>query len=139
MSISTGKANWSGNLKKGKGTMAFGNYTGPYTFASRFESGEGTNPEELIGAALSGCYSMFLSGLIGAEDLEPEMIETVAKVRLDKDDKGPLITTIELDCQVKCSGLSESRFDELAKESKAKCPVSRLYQGAEIKLNARLI
>jgi len=139
MAISTGKAKWSGNLKKGKGEMAFSNYTGPYTFASRFESGEGTNPEELIGAALAGCYSMFLSGLIGAEDLDPEVIETVAKVRLDKDDKGPLITTIELDCQVKCSGLSESRFDELARTSKEGCPVSRLYKGAEIKLNARLI
>jgi osmotically inducible protein OsmC len=139
MSISTGKAKWSGNLKKGKGEMSFSNYTGPYTFASRFESGEGTNPEQLIGAALSGCYSMFLSGLIGAEDLEPEMIETVAKVKLDKDDKGPLITTIELDCQVKCSGLSETRFAELARASKEGCPVSRLYKGAEIKLNARLV
>jgi osmotically inducible protein OsmC len=82
---------------------------------------------------------MFLSGLIGAEDLEPEVIETVAKVKLDKDDKGPLITTIELDCQVKCSGLSETRFAELARASKEGCPVSRLYKGAEIKLNARLI
>ncbi|MBN1387999.1 MAG: OsmC family peroxiredoxin [Bacteroidales bacterium] len=139
MSTSTGKAKWSGTLKKGKGEMTFGNYTGPYTFASRFESGEGTNPEELIGAALAGCYSMFLSGLIGAEDLEPEMIETIAQVRLDKDDKGPLITSISLECHVKCSGLSESKFGELAKTSKEKCPVSRLYQGAEIKLNARLI
>lgn len=139
MAISKGKAKWSGNLKKGKGEMAFSNYTGPYTFASRFESGEGTNPEELIGAALAGCYAMFLSGLIGGEDLEPEIIETVAEVKLGKDDKGPLITTIELDCQVKCAGLSESRFDELAKASKEGCPVSRLYKGAEIKLNARLI
>ena len=139
MSISTGKAKWSGNLKKGKGEMAFGNYTGPYTFASRFESGEGTNPEQLIGAALSGCFSMFLSSLIGAEGLEPETVETVAKVKLDRDDKGPLITTIDLDCQVKCPGLSESRFNELAKASKEGCPVSRLYKGAEIKLNARLV
>lgn len=139
MSTSKGKAQWTGTLKNGKGEMAFGNYTGPYTFASRFESGEGTNPEQLIGAALAGCFSMFLSSLIGSEGFEPEMIETVAKVKLDKDDKGPLITTIDLDCQVKCPGLSESRFSQLSEASKEGCPVSRLYQGAEIKLNARLI
>jgi len=139
MAIRKAKAHWTGTLKAGKGTMNFSNYNGPYTFASRFESGEGTNPEELVGAAQAGCYSMFLSALIGGEKLEPESIETTATVHLESDDTGPLITTIELDCRVKCSGLSEDKFQELAKSAKEKCPVSRLYKGAEIKLKATLL
>ncbi|MBS0011081.1 MAG: OsmC family peroxiredoxin [Bacteroidales bacterium] len=139
MSLRKAKARWSGNLKDGKGSMSFSNFDGPYTFASRFESGDGTNPEELIGAALAGCYSMFLSGLISGEKLDSESIETTAKVKLDKDETGPLISFIELDCQVKCPGLSQSKFDELARASKEKCPVSRLYKGTEIKLNASLL
>lgn len=135
----TAKAKWNGTLKEGKGVMTFSNYNGPYTFVSRFENGEGTNPEELVGAAQAGCYSMFLSALISAEKLVPESIETTAKVHLGNDDIGPVITTIELDCQVKCPGLSEVKFEELAQASKEKCPVSRLYQGAQIKLKATLI
>ena len=119
--------------------MTFSNYSGPYTFVSRFENGEGTNPEELVGAAQAGCYSMFLSALISAEKLVPESIETTAKVHLGNDDIGPVITTIELDCQVKCPGLSQVKFEELAQASKEKCPVSRLYQGAQIKLKATLL
>jgi len=139
MSIRNAKAKWTGNLKDGKGVMNFSNYNGPFTFASRFETGEGTNPEELVGAAQAGCYSMFLSALISGENLTPESIETTAKVHLGKDDIGPVITTIELDCQVKCPGLSQAKFAELAQASKEKCPISRLYKGTEIKLNAKLI
>ncbi|MFO7371187.1 MAG: OsmC family peroxiredoxin [Bacteroidales bacterium] len=139
MAMRTAKAKWNGTLKEGKGVMTFSNYNGPFTFASRFENGEGTNPEELVGAAQAGCYSMFLSALISAEKLVPESIETTAKVHLGNDDIGPVITTIELDCQVKCPGLSEAKFEELAKASKEKCPVSRLYQGAQIKLKATLL
>ncbi len=139
MSIRNAKAKWTGNLKDGKGVMNFSNYNGPFTFASRFESGEGTNPEELVGAAQAGCYSMFLSALISGENLTPESIETTAKVHLGKDDIGPVITTIELDCQVKCPGISQAKFEELAQASKEKCPISRLYKGTEIKLNAKLI
>ena len=139
MSVRTGKARWSGTLKDGKGIMSFSNYDGPYSFASRFESGDGTNPEELAGAALAGCYSMFLSALISGERLDPESIETTAKVTLDKDDTGPVISTIELDTHVKCQGLSPDKLDELSKTSKEKCPVSRLYKGAEIRVNATLV
>jgi lipoyl-dependent peroxiredoxin len=139
MSIRTAKAKWTGTLKEGKGTMNFSNYSGPFTFKSRFESGEGTNPEELVGAAQAGCYSMFLSALISEEKLVPESIETTAKVHLESDEIGPVIKTIELDCQVKCPGLSKAKFDELAKTSKEKCPISRLYKGAEIKLKATLL
>ncbi len=139
MSVNKGKAIWSGTLKDGKGIMSFNDYKGEYTFASRFESGEGTNPEQLIGAALSGCYSMFLSALISGEKLNPESIETTAKVNLDKDDTGPVIKTIELNSKVKCEGLSKSKFEELSQAAKEKCPVSRLYQGTEIILNASLL
>ena len=89
MSVRTAKSIWNGTLKDGKGTMNFSNYSGPYTFVSRFEEGPGTNPEELIGAAHSGCYSMFLSALISGENLVPESVETKASVHLGKDDKGP--------------------------------------------------
>jgi osmotically inducible protein OsmC len=139
MSVRTAKSIWNGTLKEGSGTMNFSNYSGPFTFVSRFEEGPGTNPEELIGAAHSGCYSMFLSALISGENLVPESVETTASVHLGKDDKGPLITTIELDCKVKCKGLSQEKFDELAAAAKAGCPISRLVAAADVKLKATLI
>ena len=139
MSVRTAKSIWNGTLKDGKGTMNFSNYSGPFTFVSRFEEGPGTNPEELIGAAHSGCYSMFLSALISGENLVPESVETTASVHLGKDDKGPLITTIELDCKVKCEGLSQEKFEELAAAAKAGCPISRLVAAADIKLAATLV
>ena len=121
--------------------MNFSNYSGPFTFVSRFEEGEGTNPEELIAAAQSGCYSMFLSALISGEGLNPKSIETVATVTLDKDDEGPCITNIKLECEVECHGLSQDKFNELSVAAKEKCPISRLYYGgtATIDLDAKLI
>ncbi len=139
MSIRTANAKWNGTLKEGSGKMNFSNYSGPYTFKSRFEEGEGTNPEELVGAAIAGCYSMFLAALISGENLIPEHVETSAKVYLERDDVGPVITTIELDTRVKCAGLSRDKFDELATAAKEKCPISRLYASAEKKLEARLL
>lgn len=139
MSIRSAKSTWNGTLKDGKGTMNFSNYSGPYTFASRFEEGDGTNPEELVGAAHSGCYSMFLSALIAGEGLNPDTIETTAKVHLGKDEVGPLVTNIELICQVKCDGLSQEKFEELAAAAKAKCPISRLVAAADIQLTASLL
>lgn len=139
MSTRTAKAEWNGTLKDGKGVMNFSNYSGPYTFVSRFEEGPGTNPEELVGAAHAGCYSMFLSALISGDNLSPESIQTIATVHLDKDDVGPVISTIELDCKVKCKELSQERFQELAAAAKEKCPVSRLYAAADIHLNATLL
>jgi len=138
MSVRTATSQWNGTLKDGRGTMNFSNYSGPYTFKSRFEEGDGTNPEELVGAAHSGCYSMFLSALISGEGLTPESVETIAKVHLGRDETGPVITTIELDCQVKCDGLSQEKFRELAAAAKAKCPISRLVAAADIKLEATL-
>jgi lipoyl-dependent peroxiredoxin len=139
MSKRTAKAKWEGTLKNGAGTMNFADYSGPYTFASRFEEGKGTNPEELIGAALSGCFSMFLAALISEEDLTPDSVSTTATVHLGKDDTGPVISTIELDCEVRCSGLSQEKFKELSAAAKEKCPVSRLVAAADIKLDAKLV
>lgn len=139
MSVRTAKSQWNGTLKEGKGTMNFSNYSGPFTFKSRFEEGTGTNPEELVGAAHSGCYSMFLAALISGEGLTPESVETTAKVHLGQDETGPLVTTIELDCQVKCEGLSQQKFEELSLAAKAKCPISRLVAAADVKLNAVLL
>jgi len=139
MSTRSANAKWNGTLKEGNGKMNFSNYSGPFTFKSRFEEGDGTNPEELVGAAIAGCYSMFLAALISGENLNPESVETVAKVHLGKDDIGPVITIIELDTQVKCEGLSFDKFNELADAAKEKCPISRLYASAEKKLEAKLL
>lgn len=139
MSTQTARAEWKGTLKEGAGTMSFTEFTGPFTFASRFEDGSETNPEELVGAAHAGCYSMFLSALISGENLEPKSINTVANVTLGKDEIGPVITKIELNCEVTCDGLSQEKFQELTKAAKEKCPISRLYEGTTIALNAKLI
>ena len=139
MSVRSANAKWNGTLKDGKGTMNFSDYSGPFTFASRFEEGKGTNPEELVGAAHAGCYSMFLSALISGENLVPESVETTAKVHLGRDETGPLVTTIELTCQVKCEGLSQDKFNELAAAAKAKCPISRLVSAADVQLSATLL
>ena len=141
MSVRKANALWNGTLKEGKGTMKFSNYSGPFSFVSRFEEGDGTNPEELVAAAHAGCYSMFLSALISGEGLNPASVETTTKVTLGKDDKGPCITNILLDTTVSCEGLSQEKFDELAVAAKEGCPISRLYAGgtAKIELDAKLV
>lgn len=138
MSVRKANAKWNGTLKDGNGVMSFANYNGPFTFKSRFEEGDGTNPEELVGAAQAGCYSMFLAALISGEGLTPESVETTAKVTLGNDDTGPLITSIELVSNVSCSGLAQEKFTELSETAKNNCPISRLYKGTEVKLTAKL-
>lgn len=140
MSVNTATAQWKGSLKEGNGSMSFTGYNGPFNFASRFEDGSETNPEELVGAAHAGCYSMFLSALLSGEGLNPTSIDTKATVTLEKDDIGPNITKIELNCDVVCDGLSQDKFNELSQAAKEKCPISRLYAGstATIVLNANL-
>ena len=141
MSVRKVTAQWEGTLKDGHGKMNITGYSGPFTFASRFENGEGTNPEELVGAAHAGCFSMFLAALISAEKLTPKSVSTTASVDLGKDDTGPCIQKITLDCEVSCDGLSEEKFNELSQTAKNNCPISRLYSGgtAEIVLNASLV
>ena len=137
MATRQASAKWQGTLKEGNGMMKFGVYEGPFSFVSRFEEGEGTNPEELVGAAYAGCYSMFLSALISGENLTPTSVETTASVHLGDDD-GPKITSIDLVCEAVVPGLDQEKFAALAQTSKEKCPISRLYAGTEVNLSAKL-
>lgn len=140
MPVRTAVAIWEGNLKKGKGTMKFGSgaFEGNYSFASRFEQGPGTNPEELIAAAHAGCFSMALSGMLENAGYTIDTIHTVAKVHIDKVDEGFRITTIELETEGKVPGIDETTFLKHAEAAKKNCPVSMALTGVQIKLQARL-
>jgi osmotically inducible protein OsmC len=138
MGVSNASAKWNGALKEGSGEMKFTGYEGPFTFASRFEDGAETNPEELVGAANAGCFSMFLSALLGKEDITPNSIETTAAVHLGTVDGGPKITKIELDCVADIPGISDEDFQKHAAAAKANCPISKLFAGTEITLTAKL-
>ena len=138
MAIRTSEAVWLGTLREGQGTMKLGSgaYEGAYTYASRFEEGPGTNPEELIGAAHAGCFSMFLSAVLTDAGYRPTRIHTTAKVHLGA---GPKITTIELDAEAEVPNIDAKAFLEFAETSKQKCPVSQALAGPEIKLTAKLV
>jgi osmotically inducible protein OsmC len=138
MSVRTSSAQWKGTLKEGAGTMklASGAYEGPFTFASRFESGKGTNPEELIAAAHAGCYSMFLSALLSKAGFTPTRISTTAAVHLTE---GPTISLIELTSEAEVPGLSDAAFQEHAAAAKVGCPVSKVLAATEIRLVAKLV
>lgn len=140
MPVRTSEATWEGGLKEGKGTMKVGAgaYQGPYTFASRFESGAGTNPEELIAAAHAGCYSMALSAGLGKNGFSPKRVKTTAKAHLEKVGEGFKITRIELESDAEVPGIDEKRFMEIAEATKKGCPVSQALTGTEILLRARL-
>lgn len=139
MSVRKSEAAWEGTLMGGQGTMrlASGLYEGPYTYSSRFEEGSGTNPEELIGAAHAGCFSMFLAALLSDKGYKPERIETSASVHLAA---GPVIHKIELITQAQVPGVGDEEFQDLAFEAKEACPVSKaLACVPEITLSARLL
>ena len=140
MPARTAEARWEGTLKDGKGTMRFGSgaYEGQYSFASRFEEGTGTNPEELIGAAHAGCFSMALSSAITKAGHTPERISTTAKVHLEKVGEGFSITRIELTTDGAVPGLSAEDFQTFAEGAKANCPVSRALAGVDISVTATL-
>ena len=141
MPIRQAEAIWEGNLKDGKGQMKFGSgaYEGAYSFASRFGNGTGTNPEELIGAAHAGCFSMALSLFIESAGFTAERIRTTAKVHLDKVGEGFKITAIDLETEASVPGIDESKFLEQAEATKKGCPVSQALTGVEIRLKARLL
>ncbi|MCL4804317.1 MAG: OsmC family protein [Anaerolineae bacterium] len=139
MPVRHADAQWQGTLKEGSGYLKLesGVYAGPYTWAGRFADGRGTNPEELVGAAHAGCYSMFLSAILTRNNVPPTSINTRASVHLGD---GPTITRIDLDVEAVVPGLDDTAFQEYAAEAKAKCPVSKaLAAVAEIVLNARLV
>jgi lipoyl-dependent peroxiredoxin len=133
------QARWEGSLQGGAGTMAFatGAYEGPYSFQSRFEEGDGTNPEELIAAAHAGCFSMALSGELGRGGHEPESIETEATVHLDKQDQGFAITRIELATRGRVPGIDAEEFRRHAEVAKENCPVSQAL-AVDISVDASL-
>ena len=139
MAVSKASAQWKGTLKEGSGSMKGGNgfFEAPFTFLSRFEGDKkGTNPEELIGAAHAGCFSMFLSAQLTKEGKPPKTIDTSATVTLGD---GPTITKIELDVAAVVPGLDQKLFDEKVAFTKANCPVSKaLASVPAISVKARL-
>ena len=142
MPTRTADASWEGSLTEGNGTMrmASGAYEGPYSFTSRFEEGEGTNPEELIAAAHAGCFSMALSGELGKAGHDPESVESEAIVHLEKEGEGFAIKRIELRTRARVPGISDEQFQEVAEGAKKGCPVSQALAAVEsIDLDARLV
>ncbi|MCC9602068.1 OsmC family protein [Stieleria sp. JC731] len=134
-------AHWEGGLKDGHGKL--NTESGvlketPYEFKTRFEDAVGTNPEELIGAAHAGCFSMALSNILGQSDMTADSIDTKASVTLEKGDDGPAITKVHLEVSAKIPGASEEAFLECANKAKTGCPVSRLLN-AEITMDAKLV
>ena len=141
MATSTAEAVWEGGLKDGKGTMKLGSgaFNGAYSFRTRFEGTPGTNPEELIGAAHAGCFSMALSAGLGKSGFTPTRIKTSAKVHLEKVGEGFKITRIELSSEAAVPNIDEQTFKEHAEGAKKGCPVSQALAGAQIELDARLV
>ena len=134
-------ARWEGTLQEGNGTMRLGGgaYEGPYTFKSRFEDGNGTNPEELIAAAHAGCYSMALSGALGRAGHPPTSVHTTASVHLNKTDAGFRVQKIDLVTEAEVPGMDDAAFQDVAKTAKETCPISVLLSSVEITLDAKLV
>jgi osmotically inducible protein OsmC len=133
-------AKWQGGLKDGKGLISTESGVlseQPYGFQTRFEGERGTNPEELVGAAHAGCFSMALSMVLGQKDLTADSIETKATVSLEEKDGGFAVTKVHLDVTARVPGADEDAFREAAETAKANCPISKLLT-AEITMDARL-
>jgi osmotically inducible protein OsmC len=141
MAFRTAKAAWNGCLMEGDGTLALGSgaFEGRYSFNSRFEDGAGTNPEELLGAAHAGCFSMALAAGLGRAGFAPKRVETVAKVHLGKTDAGMAITRIDLETRAEVPGIDEATFQKHAEETKTGCIVSRALAAVEMRLDAKLV
>lgn len=141
MPVRKAEAKWEGKIQDGKGSMKLesGAFEGAYSFKSRFEDGKGTNPEELIGAAHAGCFSMAFSLFLEKAGATPESIETDAKVHIEQVGEGFKITKIELATEAKVKGIDESEFQKQAEDAKKNCPVSQALAGTEITLRAKLL
>lgn len=139
MPVRTANARWDGSIGDGKGTMQFGTFEGPYSAPSRFEEAEGTNPEELLGAAHAGCFSMALSAALTRAGNPPSWIETVASVHIEKVGEGWEVTRIELRTEAEVPGIDDATFRQHAEGAKANCPVSKALGGVgEVTLEATL-
>jgi len=141
MAVRTGNAVWNGDLKNGTGTVALGSgaFEGAYSFPSRFEEGPGTNPEELIGAAHAGCYSMALANMLASAGTPATEVRTEARVHLGTDDEGAAITKIELVCRAVVPNIDADAFAEHAAKAKSGCPVSKALASVPIDLDAALV
>lgn len=134
-------AQWRGDLKSGSGELSLGSgaFSGEYSFVSRFEDGDGTNPEELIAAAHAACFSMALSNMLATAGSPATSVKTTATVHLEKVDGAATITRVVLDTVGDVAGIDAQAFVAKAEEAKANCPVSRLLTGATIELNAQFV
>lgn len=141
MPTRTAEAEWKGNLTEGKGSVKLGSgaFDGPYDWRSRSAEGPGTNPEELIGAAHAGCFSMALSAQLTQEGHPPTRIHTTARVHLEKMGDGFAITRIELATEAVVPGILAEQFQQIAEAAKSGCPVSKALAGTQIQLKARLL
>jgi osmotically inducible protein OsmC len=141
MPVRNASAVWEGNLQEGTGSFktGSGSFEGAFSFSTRMEDNPGTNPEELIGAAHAGCFSMSLSGRLTRAGFVPTRISTSAKVTFTKGDDGWGIRTIELTTEAVVPGIDEATFQEAAQGAKENCPVSKALKGVEIFLNAKLV
>lgn len=136
----TASAHWEGDLKKGKGTISTQSGAlkdNPYGFNTRFEDTPGTNPEELIGAAHAGCFSMAFSMLLGEANFTPDSIDTKATVTLEKQNDGFAVTAVHLEMRARIPGINQAKFEEIAGKAKMGCPISKLLN-ADITLDATL-
>lgn len=134
------EARWAGDLKSGAGHLKLGSgaFEGPYSFISRFESGAGTNPEELIGAAHAGCFSMQLASALASAGFPATSVSTTATVHLTKGEKGFSISGIDLATHGVVPGISDAEFKRIAEDAKANCIVSRALAAVPMTLDARL-
>jgi osmotically inducible protein OsmC len=141
MPVRIAEAFWNGTLKEGAGRVRLGSgaFEGPYSFTSRFEEGAGTNPEELVGAAHAGCFSMAFASALGQAGFPPERIHTTAHVSLDKGRAGFRISRIELQTEAQVPGIGETAFTQVAEQAKRDCPLSRALAGVSILLKATLL
>ncbi|MET7418129.1 OsmC family protein [Dactylosporangium sp. NPDC005555] len=141
MPTRTSSARWEGDLKSGSGTVSTGSgsFQGSYSFPSRFESGEGTNPEELVAAAHAACYSMAFSNGLAKAGFTPTSVETSAAVQFGPVDGGFAITRIDLTTRGDVPGIEAAEFDKIAAEAKAGCPISKALAAVEITLDAKLV
>lgn len=141
MPVRSASALWEGDLKSGKGSMKLGSgaFEGKYSFGTRFEEAPGTNPEELIGAAHAGCYSMAFSAMLGGAGFTPKSIKTSARVHIEKVGEGFAITRIQLATEANIPGIDEAKFKEVAEAAKKGCPVSKALAGVQIELDAKLV
>jgi osmotically inducible protein OsmC len=141
MPIRTAEAEWKGNLRQGNGTMKLGSgaYEGAFSFGTRFEENPGSNPEELVGAAFAGCFSMALSADIERAGFQPTRAHTSARVHLERGESGFSITRIELNTEAEVPGLDDAKFQEIAEGTRKNCPIAKSLAVPDVQLTAKLV